>query len=239
MAAADLNLSRRTVLGAALAAPVLALQDDAGPLPAPRHPPAPTGEADASSAVTKWDRALARFRATGGAGGGGAYRGRRPLRPRARAVQPGAPAAGAHPRSGHGRLCRQACPERPRRARAGGGPGGRHPYRRGGVHGPPQARRAAARGPCPFGLSLSKPSSAGSGGRKRREALRRAQGERGWGLKRDTRRLAGLSVRAEPVEALLCRAREAGRKALRQAQGERGWGLKRDARRLARAPRSG
>ncbi len=60
MAGADLNLSRRALLGAACAAPVLGAVEvsalAAAATPAPPHQCAP------NSTVTKWNRALARFR---------------------------------------------------------------------------------------------------------------------------------------------------------------------------------
>ncbi|HEX8192041.1 MAG TPA: hypothetical protein VF552_04010 [Allosphingosinicella sp.] len=65
MAAADLKLSRRALLGAALAAPVLSkaegpvLREVEGPAPSA----APEGELQGHFVVAKWDRALARFRA--------------------------------------------------------------------------------------------------------------------------------------------------------------------------------
>jgi len=64
MAVADLNLSRRAVLGAAFAVPVL--KATAGPvLTLAEGPlPSPIGRSEQSNsfAVTKWDRALKRFR---------------------------------------------------------------------------------------------------------------------------------------------------------------------------------
>lgn len=91
MAAADLKLSRRSLLGAAFAVPVLSLpRADAsgtahaavltrarpepgrrvsGPVP----PPAPQSARAPSFAVTKWDRALARFRRAEAALAAGAH----------------------------------------------------------------------------------------------------------------------------------------------------------------------
>ena len=85
MAAADLNPSRRALLGAAFAAPlltavegpVLTIANAAAPAAphepplsnvADKHPsPTPQRESGNSFAVTKWDRALARFRRAEGA----------------------------------------------------------------------------------------------------------------------------------------------------------------------------
>jgi hypothetical protein len=65
MAAADLKLSRRALLGAALAAPVLSAVE--GPVLSKVEGPAaftaPEGALQGHFVVTKWDRALARFRA--------------------------------------------------------------------------------------------------------------------------------------------------------------------------------
>ncbi|HYJ30143.1 MAG TPA: hypothetical protein VEW25_07375 [Allosphingosinicella sp.] len=64
MAAADLNLSRRALLGAAFAVPVLSIAETPALRAAEEPVPSPVGKSGQGSsfAVTKWDRALEAFR---------------------------------------------------------------------------------------------------------------------------------------------------------------------------------